>query len=185
MMKILITIGKGLVGKTLTNHLEFKGHEVSILSRKPDKYARLKEYYWNSSQKKIDEQALQYIDCIIHLPGANIAEKRWTKRRKIELYESREGTTKFLFSKIKELNVPLKFYITASAIGWYGNETTEDIYDESIDPSTDFLGQLCEDWETAADRFSSLGVKVSKVRTGVVLSDKGGALEKMCKPIIW
>lgn len=185
MMKILITGGTGLVGRALTSHLESKGHEVSILSRYPDKDARLKEYYWNSLQKKIDEQALQYIDCIIHLAGANIAEKRWTKRRKIELYESRVGATKFLFSKIKELNVPLKSFITASAIGWYGNETTEDIYDESIDASTDFLGQLCEDWEIAADRFASLGVKVSKVRTGVVLSDKGGALEKMCKPIIW
>lgn len=185
MMKILITGGKGLVGKALSKHLESKGHELSILSRNPDKDAGLKEYYWNPSQKKIDEQALQHIDCIIHLAGANIAEKRWTKRRRKELYESRVEATQFLFEKIKQLNIPLKSYVSASAIGWYGNETTEHIYEESIDASTDFLGRLCYNWELAADKFKELEVKVSKVRTGVVLSDQGGALEKMCKPIIW
>ena len=185
MMKILITGGTGLVGTALSKALERRGHEIAILTRNLNDKAEYKQYLWNPLKAEIDELAFKNLDCIIHLAGAGIAEKRWTKKRKEELLSSRVDTAQFLFHKIKELNVPLKSFISSSAIGWYGVETTDEIYTEEAKVSNHFLGQLCERWEQAADAFESLGCKVSKVRTGVVFSEYGGALAKMTKPIIW
>ena len=184
-MKILITGGTGLVGTALSKTLESRGHEIAVLTRSLNEKTEYKQYLWNPVNSEIDKQAFKDLDCIIHLAGANIAEKRWTKKRKEELFSSRVDTAHFLFLKIKELNIPLKFFISSSAVGWYGVETTEDIYTEETKASNHFLGQLCKRWEQAADRFSDLDCRVSKVRTGIVFSDKGGALEKICKPIIW
>jgi uncharacterized protein (TIGR01777 family) len=185
MMKILITGGKGLIGSQLTKTLSDKGFEVAVLTRKPDGAGQFTQYYWNPQKGEIDEQALLKTDCIIHLSGANIAEKRWTKKRREELISSRVDSAFFLFQKVKELKTPLKSFISASAIGWYGMETSDTIYAEDAKCSKGFLGQLCRDWEVVADRFIDLGCKVSKIRTGIVLSDKGGALKKITTPIIW
>jgi len=184
-MKILITGGAGLIGTALSKTLECKGHQLAILTRNLNEKAEYKQYFWDPSNAEIDELAFKNLDCIIHLAGAGIAEKRWTKQRKDEILSSRVDTAQFLFQKIKELNVPLKSFISSSAIGWYGVETTDEIYIEEAKVSSHFLGQLCERWEQAADAFESLGCKVSKVRTGVVFSKYGGALAKITKPIIW
>jgi len=183
-MKILITGGTGLVGTALSKTLESRGHEIAVLTRNFYEKAEHKQYLWDPSNAEIDLLAFKNLDCIIHLAGAGIAEKRWKKKRKEELLSSRVDTAQFLFLKIKEFNIPLKSFISSSAVGWYGVETTEDIYTEETKASNHFLGQLCKRWEQAADRFSDLGCRVSKVRTGIVFSDKGGALEKICKPII-
>jgi uncharacterized protein (TIGR01777 family) len=185
MMKILITGGSGLIGSQLTKTLVGKGFYVAVLSREPNDLADVKQYYWNPQTGEIDEQSLLETDCIIHLAGANIAEKRWTKKRREEIISSRVASALFLFQKVKELKTPLKSFISSSAIGWYGVETTAEIYTEEAKVSNHFLGQLCEGWEQAADAFESLGCNVSKVRTGVVFSEYGGALAKITKPIIW
>lgn len=185
MMKILITGGTGLVGTALSKVLDRRGHEVGILTRKLNEKAEYKQYLWCPLKFEIDELAFKNLDCIIHLAGAGIADKRWTKKRKEELLSSRVDTAQFLFQKITELNIPLKSFISSSAIGWYGVETTDEIYTEEAKASNHFLGQLCERWEQAAAVFESLGCKVSKVRTGVVLSKDGGALTKIIQPIVW
>jgi len=169
----------------LSKSLERRGHEVAVLTRNLNEKTEYKQYLWDPLNAEIDELAFKNLDCIIHLVGANIAEKRWTKKCKEELFSSRVDTAQFLFRKIKELNIPLKSFISSSAIGWCGVETTEDIYTEEAKASNHFLGQLCERWEQVADAFESLGCKVSKVRTGVVLSKDGGALAKMINPIMW
>lgn len=184
-MKILITGGKGLIGSALSNALVSMNYDVAILTRKPDNKSEVKQYFWDPAKAEIDEDALKDLDCIIHLAGANIAEQRWTKKRKQEIYSSRVESAQFLYQKVKELKIPLKSFISSSAIGWYGAITNDDIYTEDTSAANDFLGQLCKQWEAVADQFADLGCLVSKVRTGIVLSSEGGALPKMTKPIIW
>ena len=131
----------------------------------------------------IDENALIDVDCIVHLAGTNISNRRWTKKQKKEIYSSRVESTEFLYQKIKELDISLKSFVSSSAVGFYGTITSDQIYTEQDHNADDYLGQLCTHWETKADQFINLGCKVSKVRTGIVLSSKGGALPKMMFPI--
>jgi len=184
-MKILITGGTGLVGSALSKALQGKGHDVAILTRTPDRKSDFKLFFWDPDHDEIDEDAFEDLDCIIHLAGANISEKRWTNKYRQEIYSSRVESAQFLYRKIKELKVPLKSFISSSAIGWYGALTNDEIYTEQDPCAKDFLGQLSKQWELAAEQFTDLGCVVSKVRTGIVLSPEGGALPKMTKPIIW
>ena len=184
-MNILITGGTGLVGLALSKALKRIGYDIAVLTRKPNDQLDVKQYFWDPYNAEIDEDAFEDLDCIIHLAGANIADRRWTKKRKKEIYSSRVESAQFLFRKIKELKVPLKSFISSSAVGWYGAISNDEIYTEQAPCANDFLGQLCKQWEIAADQFAALCCTVSKVRTGIVLSSEGGALAKMKKPIIW
>ena len=181
MAKIVITGGTGLVGKRLTALLIDRKHEVRILSRNPkDK----NEFKWDVSKDFVDEKAIENIDYIIHLAGAGIADKRWTKERKEVIVNSRVATANLLFNKIKEQKIALKGFISASGSNYYGAQTTEKIYKESAPVGTDFLGEVCRKWEAAAHQFKDLNIPVTILRTGVVLSKTGGALEKMRTPIV-
>jgi uncharacterized protein (TIGR01777 family) len=181
MAKIVITGGTGLVGKRLTELLIERKHEVRILSRNPkDK----NEFKWDVSKGFVDEKAIENIDYIIHLAGAGIADKRWTKERKEVIVNSRVATANLLFNKIKEQKIALKGFISASGSNYYGAQTTEKIYKESAPVGTDFLGEVCRKWEAAAHQFKELDIPVTILRTGVVLSKIGGALEKMRTPIV-
>jgi uncharacterized protein (TIGR01777 family) len=181
MAKILITGGTGLVGKRLTALLTERKHEVCILSRSPkDK----NEFKWDVSNHFIEDKALENIDYIIHLAGAGIAEKRWTKERKEAILTSRVATANLLFDKIKAQNIPLKGFISASGSNYYGAQTTAKVFKESDAVGTDFLGKVCRKWEAAANQFKDLNIPVTILRTGVVLSKTGGALEKMRTPIV-
>ena len=181
MAKIVITGGTGLVGKRLTALLIERKHEVRILSRNPkDK----NEFKWDVSKGFVDEKAIENIDYIIHLAGAGIADKRWTKERKEVIVNSRVATANLLFNKIKEQKIALKGFISASGSNYYGAQTTEKIYKESAPVGTDFLGEVCRKWEAAAHQFKDLNIPVTILRTGVVLSKTGGALEKMRTPIV-
>jgi len=181
MAKILITGGSGLIGKRLTEILKNSNHTVSILSRNPKKTY---EFKWDISADFIDKDALFNTDYIIHLAGAGIADKRWSSDRKIEIIDSRVKSANLLFKKIKELNIPLKGFISASGSNYYGAKTTSNIYKETDAAGTDFLGEVCEKWEAAANEFKSLNIPVTILRTGVVLSKSGGALDKMKTPVI-
>ena len=181
MAKIVITGGTGLVGKRLTALLIERKHEVRILSRNPkDK----NEFKRDVSKDFVDEKAIENIDYIIHLAGAGIADKRWTKERKEVIVNSRVATANLLFNKIKEQKIALKGFISASGSNYYGAQTTEKIYKESAPVGTDFLGEVCRKWEAAAHQFKDLNIPVTILRTGVVLSKTGGALEKMRTPIV-
>ncbi|PQJ78581.1 TIGR01777 family oxidoreductase [Polaribacter porphyrae] len=179
MSKILITGGTGLVGTQLTELLLNKKHEVVILSRNPEKK---NEFKWDVSKNYIDEKAFENIDYIIHLAGSGIADERWSEKRKKVIINSRVETANLLFNKIKKLKINLKGFISASGIGFYGAVTSDKIFKESDKAGNDFLGEVCIKWEDAAHQFSSLNIPITILRTSIVLSEKGGALEKMIAP---
>jgi uncharacterized protein (TIGR01777 family) len=181
MEKILITGASGLIGKKLTELLSAKGYEVIHLLRKTPTNSNVKFHLWNPDKNELEESAFENIDHVIHLSGENISNKRWTDSQKKILCDSRIATANLLFEKSR--NAKLKTFVSASGISLYGTATTENIYDEEATPTRDFLAQLTVDWEKAADQFSDRGVRVVKIRTSVVLSKKGGALEKILKPI--
>ena len=180
MYKILISGGTGLIGKHLQEKLLQKNHEVVILSRKPKKK---NEYLWDISDNYIDENAFKGVTHIVHLAGAGIADKRWTTKRKKELIDSRVKSANLLFKKVKDLKIDLKGFIAASGIGFYGAVTTEKIYTEKDPPHNDFISKVCVDWENASNQFNQLNIPVTILRTGIVLSKKGGALPKINTPL--
>lgn len=181
MASILVTGGTGLIGSNLCNLLKSKGHTVSILSRSKTKKTHV--FHWNIEDNYIDDEAIVNTDYIIHLAGAGIADKRWTKARKKELIASRVDSTNLLFEKVKALNPNLKGFISASGVGYYGAITSEKIFTENDNPDNDFLSEICILWEKKATKFNSLNIRTVILRTGVVFSKEGGALEKIIKPI--
>ena len=144
----------------LTQFLKDAGHDVAILTRKVNPKLKVKQYQWDPRVHEIDSEALFNVDCIIHLAGANIAEKRWTKKRWEEMYSSRVASAEFLFEKVKEDQIPLKSFISSSAIGWYGADTSEQVFTEEAACADDILGDLSLAWEAAADSFSDIGCSV-------------------------
>ncbi len=183
MKSILITGGSGFIGTQLCKKLINKGYKVSVLGRTKKQDKEITFYTWDLKNKVIEENAIEKTDCIIHLAGENIGEKRWTKKRKQEIVDSRIKTTQLIFDKVKNCNKKLDVFISASAIGYYGAITSSKIFTENDLPSSDFLGFTCNKWEQYADKFEELGIRTVKIRTGVVLSEKGGALLKMLTPV--
>jgi hypothetical protein len=181
MAHILVTGGTGLIGKHLCNLLKQKGHIVSILSR--SKNANPTTYIWDIAKDYIEPKAIIEADYIIHLAGAGIVDKRWSKSRKKTLISSRVDSTNLLFNKVKELNPKLKGFISASGIGYYGAITSDKIFNEDDKPENDFISEICMVWEKSVDQFNSLGIRTVILRTGIVLAKEGGALEKIIKPI--
>ena len=180
MAKIIITGGTGLVGKRLSKLLIDKNHEVVILSRNPKNE---NEFKWDISSNYVDEKALVNSDYIIHLAGAGIADKRWTEERKQIIIDSRVKTANLLFDKITELKIELKGFISASGIGYYGAITSDKIFKENDAPENDFISKVCVEWEKSVHQFKELNIQVTILRTGVVLSKTGGALQKMNTPL--
>jgi len=180
MYKILITGGTGLVGKYLTEKLINKGFEVAILSRNPK---RDNQYKWDLNEGFIDEKALLNVDYVIHLAGAGVVDKRWTDTRKKTLIDSRVASANLIFNKVKELNIDLKGFISASGIGYYGAVTSKKVFKEEDLPENDFISKICIEWEDAAKQFETLDIPVTILRIGVVLSKEGGALQKMNTPL--
>ncbi len=181
--KVLITGGTGLIGQELSKKLLQKGYEVAVLSRNKKKDADIKAYEWDPANNKIEKEAIETADYIIHLAGANLSDKRWTEKRKQVIVDSRVKTAELLFNKVTESKNSIKAFISASAINYYGTVTSDRIYSENDPPANDFLGETCRKWEQSANRFSEAGIRTIIVRTGVVLSDKGGALAKMKTPV--
>lgn len=169
------------MGTKLTKMLTDKKHEVVILSRNPK---NKNEFKWDISNNYIDSKAFENTEYIVHLAGAGIADKRWSKERKKVIIDSRVETANLLFNSIKENNIKLKGFISASGIGYYGAITSDKIFTESDKAGNDFISKVCILWETAAHQFESLQIPVTILRTGIVLSEKGGALQKMITPII-
>jgi uncharacterized protein (TIGR01777 family) len=180
--KILITGGTGLVGTRLSELLTQKEYEVVHLSRKPRPNAQYKTYTWDVMEGHIDKEALE-VDYIIHLAGAGVADKKWTDQRKELIYSSRIESTRLLFEKVREHGISLKGFISASAIGYYGFDTGDQLVDETTKPGSDFLANVVIDWEDAADSFAELKIPVAKVRIGIVFSENGGALPQLVGPI--
>lgn len=181
MKNVLITGGTGLVGTRLTEMLLEKGCSVSLLDRKKtDLTGKIKRYHWDAEKGTLSEEAILQADYIINLAGAGIAEKRWTAERKKELYNSRVAGTMLLFKKLEALKHPLKAFVSASAIGYYGDQGDKWLT-ENMSSGNDFLAKLCVDWEAQAQKIAGLGIRTVICRTSIVLSLRGGALPEMTK----
>ena len=180
---ILITGGTGLVGTRLTEILLAKGYSVSYLSRSKKSIPNVSVHKWNLETGYIDAEAIQNADFIIHLAGAGIADSRWTDARKKKIIDSRVLPLELLSEAIKKQKNQVEALISASAIGYYGGERGEEKLDENAKAGKDFLADCTVKWENAIDDFATkTGLRAAKIRIGVVLSDKGGALEKMVIP---
>ena len=180
--KILITGASGLVGTRLTALLLQKGYQVFHLGRSERKDS-IPSFVWDVEKGTIDSQALVGIDGIIHLAGAGVADKRWTPSRKKEILDSRVKSSVLLFNSLKKERHTVRCFVSASAVGYYGFGLSDEVFTENSKPGSDFLAQVTRQWEEEVDKISSLGIRVVKLRIGIVLSDKGGALAEMVKPI--
>ena len=172
---ILIAGGSGLIGTYLREHMISAGYQVRILSRNKSQGIGTDTFYWNPTKQELDPHAFQGVDVLINLAGASIADKIWTKKRKKTLRRSRIDSTRFLLDKCKELGVRISTYLGGSAVGVYGDRAEEKLTEESTPGRSGFLVDLCLEWEAAHDEFSQIADRVIKLRTGIVLSDQGGA----------
>ncbi|HUM51919.1 MAG TPA: TIGR01777 family oxidoreductase [Chitinophagales bacterium] len=179
MKKIIISGGTGLVGKRLTTLLKEKGYEVNILCRNPK---NPNEYKWNIEANFIDEKVFENAIAIIHLAGAGVADKRWTDERKQEIIDSRVKSTQLLFQYLAKEKHQIQTFISASAVGFYGDRKNELLIEASSN-GTGFLAEVCQLWENEVEKIASLNIAVSKIRIGIVLSKDGGALPKLDFPI--
>ncbi len=187
METVLISGGTGLIGQHLSSLLIASGYRVIILSRSPGKQSKENIQYaiWNVQEGIMDEQAFCSADYIVHLAGANVAEKRWTKKRKKEIIESRTQSSELIVDSLKTLPHKIKAVISASAIGWYGPDTKgspQKGFTENTAADDSFLGRTCALWEDSiipAENFTRLVI----LRTGIVFSNEGGAFAEFKKPI--
>ena len=180
MERIVIAGGSGLIGTGLANHLRNAGHEVWILTRKASDLDRF-FLNWDPDSKTIDPLAIEKTTVLINLCGAELAAKRWTNSRIKELYDSRVNTSLFLFESF-EKSPDIKHYVSASGAVAYGFDHPERTYKESDSFGNDIISDITRKWAKAADQFEQICL-VSKVRIAVVLSESGGALQKLANPV--
>jgi uncharacterized protein (TIGR01777 family) len=198
MATVMITGGTGMIGTALSEMLAENGYNVIILSRNPQKTAKEHDYTgkpaffrssgniyyskWDIDRQYIDPAALSAADYIIHLAGAGVADKRWTKDRKKEIVESRTQSSELLVKALKAHTNKVRAVVSSSAVGWYGADNGKPFVE--TDPSApDFLGQTCKLWEQSIMPVDELGIRLVRLRTGIVLSDEGGALKEFRKPL--
>lgn len=178
MPTVLIGGGTGLVGKRLSELLREKGYEVRHLSRKRNLNAKFPAYQWDTQAMTIEPEALLDVDYVINLAGAGIADARWTKSRKELIINSRTQTTA-LFRKYLELGqLKPKAYLSASAIGYYGNQGAE-LMHEDAEPGTGFLSESTVLWEEAVKKIEASDLRTVRLRIGIVLSLDGGAMPEL------
>jgi uncharacterized protein (TIGR01777 family) len=200
MPTVLITGGTGMIGTSLSRHLLNQGYDVIILSRNPIETASVyrttsqqnsfrpsgKIFYarWDIEKNIIDSQALAQADYIVHLAGEGVAKKRWTKKRKQEIRQSRTKSSELLYHCLSTQPNKVKAIISASAIGWYGpDQANGKPFTEENLPADDFLGQTCKAWEESIDKVQTLNKRLVKLRLGIALSNEGGALAEFKKPV--
>ncbi|MBA2367916.1 MAG: TIGR01777 family protein [Candidatus Protochlamydia sp.] len=178
-MKILISGSSGLVGSALVDFLKVQHHHVYRLVRTKENLGP-NEISWNPDQGLVHPEALENFDAVVHLAGENIAGK-WTEGKKKEISESRVKGTQSLCVTLSQLQHPPEVLISASAIGYYGNRGNENLTESSC-AGEGFLADVCKKWEEAAEPATAKGIRTVLLRTGMVLSPKGGALKNMVPP---
>ncbi|MGI8950458.1 MAG: TIGR01777 family oxidoreductase [Chitinophagaceae bacterium] len=201
MPTVLITGGTGMIGRRLSQMLMEKGIEVIVLTRDNSKTksqnsknllsdkentSAISYAHWDVEKKLIDKNAIEKADFIIHLAGAGVAEKKWTKKRKKEIIESRTKSSALIVDALKENSNKVKAVVSASAIGWYGADTIESLqngFTEDAPAANDFLGTTCKLWEQSIESVTVLNKRLIKLRTGIVLSNDGGAFTEFKKPL--
>ncbi|MBL7214638.1 MAG: TIGR01777 family protein [Phycisphaerae bacterium] len=175
-MNILISGSHGFIGSAVFEHFQEQGHQLLRLIR-PTQIAHSDEIFWEPVSQFINQNKLKNIDAVIHLAGENIFG-RWNEKKKQAIYDSRVIGTDFLCKTLAGLAPKPKVLLCASAIGYYGNRGDEEMT-ESDSPGNSFLGQVCQDVETATQAAAKAGIRVVNLRFGMVLGKEGGALAKM------
>ena len=190
MASVLISGGTGLIGSNLTRHLIERGFDIIILTRVKEKTSdnpKISYSYWSVKDKQIDADVVKKIDHVVHLAGAGVMDKKWTADYKKTIIDSRVKSAELILSCLKENDNHLKTFVSSSAIGWYGKDTDplirKDGFIETDPPSNDFLGETCVLWEAASGPVTALGTRLVKLRTGIVLSNKGGAFKEYKTPL--
>ncbi|MGK7296931.1 MAG: TIGR01777 family oxidoreductase, partial [Candidatus Wenzhouxiangella sp. M2_3B_020] len=176
-MRILITGGSGFIGQLLCDRLARAGHELLVVSRSPSRTAEVLP-----QDTDIRAEVLDFVDAqpeaVVNLAGEPIAEGRWTDEKKRRIVESRVETTRAVVELCGQLDSPPKVLVSASAVGYYGAQGDADVTEET-EPNEEFLHEICDRWETEAEKAAEHGVRVAIPRIGLVLDRDGGMLKKM------
>jgi uncharacterized protein len=188
MATVLIAGGTGLIGTALTKALVQKTYEVVVLSRskRPSSEKNISYSVWDVANQTIDEQVVKNADYIIHVAGANVGEKRWTEKRKKEIVDSRVQTADLIAKALRKIPNKVKAVISSSAIGYYGPDPqipNPKPFVETDPPFNDFLATTVKEWEDAMQPVKELGKRLVFFRTGIVLSNEGGAYKEFKKPL--
>lgn len=179
-MRIIVSGSSGMIGSALSQSLRANGHTVTPLvrGRSGQNGAGIQ---WDPEAGKVDEAGLEGHDAVVHLAGKGIASERWSESVKAQIRDSRVNGTKALCAALAQLNKPPAVLVSASAIGFYGDRGDERLQEDSW-PGSDFLAETCRAWEEATDAADQKGIRVVNLRIGVVISTRGGALQKLLTP---
>jgi uncharacterized protein (TIGR01777 family) len=180
MKTILIAGGTGLVGQLLAQTLKDEGYKIRLISRSKPVNPVFPTFLWNVEKGVADGNAFKEVDIVINLAGSGVADKLWTERRKKEITESRVKSNQLLAYCFKNYHRPA-LYISAGAIGFYGHREDE-ILTEEYAAGDDFLSKSCTAWENAVFETADHDTRLILFRIGIVLSPRGGALQKMLLP---
>ncbi len=185
-MHILITGGTGLIGRALIDNLVADGHTATVLSRSPQKHQSslptgVQAVAWDGKSADGWEHLADGADAIVNLAGEGIADGRWSEERKQRIVQSRVDAGKAVVEAVRQAQTKPKVVIQASAVGYYGVGDDTSLPEESA-PGKDFLGHVCFDWEASSAEVEQMGVRRVIIRTGIVLSTKGGAFPKLLLP---
>lgn len=184
-MKLLITGATGLVGSALVDFFLEKKYQINYLSTSKQKLNSISGchgFYWNPKMGFIDDKALLGVDIIINLAGATISN-RWTQNYKNVILDSRVDSLNTLYNALQSSTHQVKQIVSASAIGIYPNSLNKKYSEDNNDIGNDFLAKVVTEWENSVNKFVVLGVKVSLIRIGLVLSSEGGVLSKLITPV--
>ena len=179
-MHILITGATGLIGRHLCPELN-KEHQLTVLTRNPANATKRLGENINATDS-LEEVDFNNLDCVINLAGEPIVNKRWSEKQKQILRDSRISLTQQISAAINQCDTPPHTFISGSAVGFYGRQSTTVIDESFVDVTPEFSHQLCHDWEQAALQAESVNTRVCLLRTGIVLANNGGALAKMLPP---
>ena len=187
---VLISGGTGMIGSHLSQHLIERGYEVIILTRDKNKSSQNPHIfysYWNVEKSIIDVDVVRKADHIIHLAGAGVMDKKWTEAYKKVILSSRTKSAELIITCLKDHDHHVKSFVSASAIGWYGEDEkklkNKKEFIETDLATDDFLGKTTLLWEASTDPVTSLGIRLIKLRTGIVLSNDGGVLKEYKMPL--
>jgi uncharacterized protein (TIGR01777 family) len=187
METVLVTGGTGLIGTALTRTLLERNYKVIVLTRNPahqqPDHPNLSFAGWDIEKQEIDANAVAAADHIIHMAGAGVADKRWTTKRKSEIVDSRVKSGHLLVRSLKVRSSPVRTVISISGIGWYGPDRDSKSFVETDPAANDFLARTCKQWEASIEPVKDLGKRLVIFRTGIVLSNKGGAIKEFTRPL--
>ena len=186
-MKVLIAGATGLIGSTLVKQCHEAGITVHYLTTSKNKIVdqfNYKGFYWNPAENVVDVEAFFDIEVVINLAGASVS-KKWTPAYKERILKSRTEGAAVLYDALSRIDHRVRHYISASGISIYPASETHLYKEDYPEVDSSFLGEVTVAWEIAADRFKALGLRVSKIRTGIVLDAHSGALPKLVQPIKW